>query len=258
MPVIKLLLIDFLDGRFVRVSLGSPLRGMWPVLKEKIPYFALAALFGIIGIFGKTGVIQSSTLSGKILMACKSAVFYLQQIFFPVHFSLLYPYVKPITLASPDFYVSILVLLTLAAAALYSLRRTRVIVFGLLFYLVTVAPTFLNFAKGGEMDVYFASDRYAYIPSIGIFFAAVWFLWQLAEAARGNQRRRNEMLVTGIAAVVLLACAGKAYTQSLVWTDTQALFENVIRHYPESSHVAHNNLGNVYRLQGDLAKAEVE
>lgn len=257
LPVI-LLLIDYLDGRLFRASPGSPLRGLWPTLKEKIPYFALAALFGIIGIFGKTGVIQSSTLSGKILMACKSAVFYLQQMFFPAHFSLLYPYIKPITITSPDFYVPILVLLALAACAIYSLRRTRAIVFGLLFYLITVAPTFLNFAKGGEMDVYFASDRYAYIPSIGIFFAAVWLLYELVTMARASQKKNREIIVTFIAAVVLLACAGKAYAQSLVWKNTQALFENVIRYYPESSHVAHNNLGNVYRLQGDLDAAEDE
>ncbi len=247
LPVV-LLLLDYGDGR----------RWSFQLIKEKIPYFVISILFGVIGIFGKTGVLQSSTLSAKILMACKSAVFYLEKIVFPFHFSLLYPYIKPITFTSPDFYVPILIILLLIATAAYSRKWTRNILFGLGFYIVTVAPTFLNFAKGGEMDVYFASDRYAYIPSIGIFFAAFWILWQLLETRRVRNQKTVQMIVGGVTAVVLIGCAGLSYAQSKIWLNTEALFQNVLAHYPDSSHVAHNNLGNVYRLRGELTKAETE
>ncbi len=244
---VALLLVDWLEGR--KWSLR--------MLTEKIPYLAVAGVFGVIAVFGKTGVIQSSTLSAKILMACKSAVFYLQQIVWPMNFSLLYPYVKPITLSSPDFLVPICALVVLIILAFQSAKRWRMPAFGLAFYLVTVAPTFVNFAKGGELDVYFASDRYAYVPSIGVFLALTWLGWRLVEALPGNRAilRKIGAAVAG-AAVVLLGAL--AFRQSFVWRDTESLFAHVIQLYPESSHVAHNNIGNVHRLKGDYARAVSE
>lgn len=256
LPVI-LLLLDYLEGRQL---------WKWEVLKEKIPYFGLSVLFGLIGIFGKTGVIQSSTLSAKILMACKSAVFYLQQIVWPTSFSLLYPYTKTIVITSPDFFIPILVIIALSIFAWYSRRWGRTVVFGFLFYIITVAPTFLNFAKGGEMDVYFASDRYAYIPSIGIFLVIAWLLYHMTDLfsyssdhEESEIKNQKSTIVFGIMTTIIVCiCVLLSYKQSLVWANTETLFENVLAQYPDSSHVAHNNLGNVYRLRGDFQKAVSE
>ncbi len=243
LPVI-LLLLDWREGR----------KWDWQMLKEKIPYFAVAVVFGIIGLFGKSGVIQSSSTMSKILMACKSAVFYLQQIVWPLHFSLLYPYTKAIVLTSPDFYIPVLVLLIIAVLAIYSLKFTRDIFFALVFYFITVAPTFLNFAKGGDLDIYFASDRYAYVPSIGIFFLLAVLLWHLVEWKK-TMNAATAWASAGVAVLLLAGLSAKAYAQSLVWQNTETLFLNVLSLYPESSYVAHNNLGNVYRLKGEYDKA---
>ncbi len=243
---VTLLLIDFLQGR----------KRSRQMILEKVPYFALSILFGIVGLFGKTGVIRSSTLSAKILMACKSAVFYIQQILFPFHFSLLYPYTKAITIASSDFSVPVLVLLLAALFAWYSLRWSRDVLFGLLFFLVTVAPTFLNFTKGGQLDVYFASDRYAYVPSIGILYAAGFLVWYLLRDGGLLQSRQTRMIAgSALCGALVIGCSFLSLRQSFVWQNTQTLFENVIRLYPESSYVAHNNLGNVYRLDGEYPRA---
>lgn len=249
LPVV-LFLLDWREGR----------RWSMALLTEKVPYLLLAGIFGVIGVFGKTGVLHSSTLGSKVLMACKSAVFYLQQMVLPWHFSLLYPYTKPITLASPDFLLPIGVLLVIACLLLWQ-RRWRDLPFGIAFYLVTVAPTFLNFAKGGEMDVYFASDRYAYIPSIGIFYVLLCLLWRITGADRTEEDGRLDTMqrtALGVSAVVVVFCGAVAFRQSFVWRNTETLFQNVIRYYPESSYVAHNNIGNVYRLQGQNAKAIAE
>ena len=42
---------------------------------------------------------------------------------------------------------------------------------GLLFFLLTLFPTFTNVAKGSELDLSFASDRYAYVPQVGLLYA---------------------------------------------------------------------------------------
>lgn len=241
-----LLLADWQQGRSLRDK---------KVWLEKWPYALFAVIFGIIGFFGKQRLVESTALSTKLLMACKSAVFYLWQMVWPVNYSLLYPYNGEITLASPDFQLSIGVLVLLGILLLLSLRWTRVVAAGLLFYGITVAPTFLNFAKGGDLDIYFASDRYAYVPSIGIFLLAALAVARWADHVRVGAMR---WLPSAVCACILVGLGWKAHAQSAVWKDTKSLFGHMISIYPQTSYVAHNNLGNAYRLEGDLARAEEE
>ena len=235
LPVL-LLLIDIFDGR--KLDRKS--------FKEKTPYFALSVVFGIIAIFGKTSVLQRATLLEKMLMACKSTVFYLQKIVWPTELSVLYPYVGSIGLTNPDFLWPALSVIALVVVAFLSLRRTRAVFFGVFFFLITIAPTFLNFAKG-EMDLYFASDRYTYAGSIGILFLIALGLSQLMQ-------RLSPKIVTGGVGIVVLLFAFMAHGQSQTWRNTETLFGNVIEHYP-NSHVAHNNLGNIFRRQENIEKS---
>lgn len=259
LPVL-LLLIDDKEGQ------------LWNVrrMREKIPYVVLSILFGIIGLVGKRSVVASSPLSTTIIMGAKSAVFYIGKIFFPFHLSLLYPYTKEITITSPDFAIPVLIVLGLIGVALMTRRWTREIFFGIFLYFVTVAPTFLNFAKGGDTDVYFASDRYTYLPMIGILYATGILIFLFLERKPRSPRKPMNALLSSVSSdssTIVLAIAASAvvlffsvlaYQQSLVWSSTEELFLNVLRWYPESSHVAHNNIGNVYRLRGDLDGAIAE
>lgn len=222
---------------------------------DKIPYFFLSIVFGLIGILGKQGVIASSNISEKLLMAFKSTAFYVQQFVWPFHFSLLYPFNGTITLLSPAFFVPVIIVLLMLAAALFLRNRIRLITLGILFYFITVAPTLLNFAKG-EMDIYFASDRYAYVPQIGLIVVLACLIGISSEWLERTFGRRS-VETGGIIIGLLLLCilGGLAYRQSLVWKDTESLFQNVIVQYPDASYVAYNNLCNSKRLAGDLAGA---
>jgi hypothetical protein len=247
LPVI-LLLLDWRNG-VILSSTKDDRRTSWFVgltttARPYLPYFAIAILFGLIGLGGKTGVVASSTLSDKILMAGKSSVFYIQKILWPDSFSLLYPYNGAISIGVADFFVPVIFWLVVGLIAILLLKKTRDFAFGLLFYLITVGPTFINFAKG-DLDIYFASDRYAYIPSIGIVIAVV-SLALLVYRHRPVAWMRQ--LGAGLAVLMLIGCGIKAHAQSAVWLNTTTLFENVIRLYPDASYVAYNNLGNTYRL----------
>ncbi|MBI2636420.1 tetratricopeptide repeat protein [Candidatus Peregrinibacteria bacterium] len=234
---ILLLLIDWQRGR----------RWSWEMIAEKIPFLALSALFGLIGLGGKTYTVASSTILEKILMAGKSSVFYLRKIVWPDSFSLLYPYHKDIVIASPDFYIPIVVWIAILLLLTSLRKRTRDVAFGTALYLVAVAPTFLNFTKGGDLDVYFASDRYAYFPSIGAFIAVAGLLMVAGRRVRGY--------APPVVASIIIAILGyRSYLQSKVWRTTYELLTNVLRQYPES-HVAHNNIANAWRLEGRLDDA---
>ncbi|TSC80466.1 MAG: TPR repeat-containing protein [Candidatus Peregrinibacteria bacterium Gr01-1014_25] len=242
LPIV-LLLVEWRDGKLRRT-------GLW---RDIAPYLALAAVFGVIALGGKQQLVVASSTATKLLMACKSAVFYLQQILWPRHFSLLYPYTEQVSLATADIAWSVGIIAVLCAVAVATVRRQRWIAFSLAFFLVTVAPTFLNFAKGGDMDVYFASDRYAYIPSFGIFLLAGW-----VASLAALRLPRLRVAVATVALAVIAALGLLAHRQLRVWETTETLFMNVIHFYPEASHVAHNNLGNAYRLRKAFMQAEEE
>lgn len=226
-----LLLIDWAQGRADRKKL----------LLEKLPYLALSVLFGVIGMFGKQEVNAASTLWEKILMAAKSTTFYLQKLVLPVDLAVVYPYRGAITLASPDFFVPMIVVSALVVALLWLARRHRVIAACGAFFLLTLAPTFLNFFKAGQ--AYFASDRYAYVPSIGAFL--------LVGIGAGLLARRRDR-ETGVLAVSTVACAVLCvlcYRQVTIWKNTETLFLHNLALYPDTVQLR-TNLAQVYRDSG--------
>ena len=216
------------------------------MLLDKIPYGVLSVVFGIIAVIGKTGVLERSEPIETMLMAFRSTVFYLQKMILPTELSVLYPYVGDIRISNPDFFIPIALCLLMIVAVALSVKYTRLIVFGFLFFLVTIAPTFVNFAKGG-LDIYFASDRYAYAGSIGIFLLA-------CAGVRALYSRYRSPVIPGLCTIVLITLGVLSFRQSMVWANTDTLFSNVIEHYPQS-HVAHTNIGNVLRRKGQVSEA---
>lgn len=210
------------------------------MLLEKLPYLALSILFGAIAWVGKTGVLASSSLNEKLLMAPKSAIFYLEKIFAPSGLSVLYPFAGSVTLSRLDILIPLLLFVALILIALISLRWTREIFFGIAFFLITVSPTLLNFAKGDFF--YFASDRYAYVPSIGIFFLIV-----LAFGRFCHERTKPCIIA---ACFLLAALGGLSALQARTWKDSESLFTQALNISPDA-YVANVNLGNVQRYRGD-------
>lgn len=241
LPIV-LLLIDYVEKR----------KWSWNVLIEKVPYFILSGIFGVVALLGKSNVVGESTIFQKMLMACKSTIFYLEKLFVPINLSVIYPYTKTITLSSPDFFISVLLVLSLIIAAWYFRIQKRDVTFGILFFLITLIPTFFNFAKGGEF--YFASDRYTYIPEIGILFLIVAIAYDVfGKMTSGffgkKETSQRNVSIDGAFVIVVLTFAVAAYQQSLVWHNTETLFLQTLHNYPDAL-VARINLGLVYRESG--------
>lgn len=248
LPVV-LLLIDFLQRRKVDRTM----------VLEKIPFFLLSLLFGIVALFGKRDVVSTTTLLQKILMAGKSTVFYLEKFLVPINLTVIYPYDKPIVASSPDFLIPWAIVIFLIILVLWSLRFGRTVFFGAAFFFVTLLPTFTNFAKGG--DFYFASDRYAYIPSIGllivlcglIFCGQEWPRWLKSQEWPRWVKNKWHLLFGAIIIIFSLL----AYRQSLIWEDSVALFSHTLKLYPRSV-AAHINLGVMYRKMNRLEDSRRE
>lgn len=215
-------------------------------LRKLIPYCIGSVVFAVIAFYGKTAVLDLATPIETIAMSGKGTAFYLSKLLAPVRLSVLYPYNNSIDFSSPDFFVPLGTLLLIGALTLWTLKKTKWTVFCMAFFAITLSPSLLNFAKAGTY--YVASDRYAYIPSIGILLLIVLGIeW-------GLKRIQKEQLLTPICIAFAFTLGLGTLLQSQVWANSEALFSNTLRYYPES-HVALNNLGNMYRRQGKLSEA---
>lgn len=238
LPIV-LILMDLLEERKIDRRL----------VLEKLPYIALSVIFGIVAIFGKTTVLASSTLWQKILVSAKSTMFYAEKFVLPHGLSFAYPYTKVITLSSPDFFVPVLFCLALLAAFIFCWKQRRLLSFAMAFYVVTLAPTYINFSKGG--DIYFASDRYAYVPMIGLLLllGAVVQEWtEAAKSSESSERRRSAVAILMVIAVA--AASAGSMVQAAVWKDSKTLYTHAIQYYPNSV-TAHHNLGMELLREGN-------
>ncbi|UPA23086.1 tetratricopeptide repeat protein [Candidatus Peribacteria bacterium] len=211
------------------------------MIHEKIPYAVLSIIFGIVALLGKQDIVTQSTIVEKMLMAAKSTIFYVWSYLWPDRLSVLYPYSKPIILASPDFFVPVLLVTAMIGIMILTFKKARPISVGIAFYLITLFPTFFNFAKGNYF--YVASDRYAYIPQIGLLLALFFVVDRLLE--RQTARYRQEYIYTGVG-IILLILSVLAMRQSLVWKNTETLFLQTLKYHPDAQ-AARLNLGYVYR-----------
>jgi len=235
LPLI-LLLVDWAEG--------DRMRSQW---KDKIPFFLLSLLFVAVAIVGKMRVLQSSGAWTNAILGAKSTAFYLRQIFFPLDFSALYPQAPLATLSFISFLPAIAVVTVLVASVPFLARRERFLAWCVLFFLLMLLPSFTNFQRHGFL--FFASDRYAYVPSIGVFLFSGFLVEKIV-----RRWPRGRLPVLGGVLFCLCFCAVQTFRQTAVWYSTETLFNQVLRLYPESA-FAHNNLGTALEAKKDTEGA---
>jgi tetratricopeptide (TPR) repeat protein len=144
----------------------------------------------------------------------------------------------------------VLVLITLVAVRL---RRAKpYLLFGWLWYLVTLLPV-IGLVQVGEQGM---ADRYTYVPLVGIFIALSWGANDLIRSltARGNRRDQPRIaMASGIAAVSILI--GVTRFQVRFWNDGDTLFTRALA-VTEGNDVAHEHLGTLRAQQGRFIEAD--
>lgn len=208
---------------------------------EKWPFFLLAIVFGIVAFFGKRDAAALLPPADVVLLAVRSTTFYLQKFFWPSGLSAIHPAPASISLLAPPFFLSGLIVAALLTSAWLLRRRAPLFALGITFFFLTLAPSFLAYAKSG--DVLLAADRYAYLPSIGLLLAGL-------SIDRVILRPR---IIAAFAAAALILLPF-ARIQSATWTSTEALFNRVLALHPEA-HVALNNLAFLRLSEGRLDEA---
>jgi Tfp pilus assembly protein PilF len=141
------------------------------------------------------------------------------------------------TLPQAFLYFS-LIIVGIILFAVYALRkRLPSLQFGFLFYLVCLIPV-LNFFKTSPVT----ADRFAYLPSIGLLFAAT---------SVSSMRRSRSVAV--LVTVVVMYWAFLSWGQTSIWKDNVAYWEHItgIDPTPES----YSHLGNAYLKNNDKIRS---
>ncbi len=221
---------------------------------EKLPFFAVAILFGVLAIAMRADdvlpPVRYHAWDRALVFLYALAQYAVRLVVpFPLSFGYAYPAKDGPWLPLP-LYLAPLVL----AAIVWALRRLRipreVRIFGLAFFVVNVALSQSVLLIDG-----FTANRYAYLPYLGLFFVLAHLLERAWGAPVPEGRRRTLRGVAGAAlAVAVVAFSALAYGRTAVWRDTLSLFDDVIEKGHGSAWV-YGTRGLVKLHAGDLAEA---
>lgn len=241
-----MLLLDFWPLN--RLNSIFPLRNWLPFAKEKIPFFVLSALSAIVTTFfqKEAGALQTVTgyaLSSRIENAFVGYIHYLIKILWPT--SLVTPYPRVFHWPTLMVLLAALVVIALCAQAIWARRRHPFLFTGWFWFFGILIPV-IGLVQVGAQSV---ADRYAYLPSIGLFIIAVWGVTELL-----SRVSLPKAVPATLAVLILVACSLRTHDQLGYWRNSGTLFEHAIR-VSENNWLAHYSLGSFYDEQGRTEEA---
>jgi len=213
---------------------------------EKIPFFVLAVAVGLIAIKvqGKAGAMQTFQyfpFYERMLFSCYALMTYLHKLILPINLSCFYPYPETDDKINTIWvYLSPAVLLALAFIIWKYFLESKVVLFGVAFFFITIVLVLQLLPIG---DALYA-DRYTYIPSIGLFFIASYYL---------VPHLKNKIVMM-IVFAFLIGYSYMAFERTKVWHDSITLYTDAIDNGYKAA-IIYNNRGAVLSDSNDNAGA---
>lgn len=207
------------------------------VILEKIPFFLLAIAFGIlaINVQGKAGAMQTFQyfpFYERILFSCYALVMYFYKLILPINLSCFYPYPETNDKINTVWvYISPFILIVLAFLTWMYLRKSKIVLFGIGFFMLTIVLVLQLLPVG---DALYA-DRYTYIPSIGLFFIAAHYL---------VPQFKNKLVVVATLIYLGFLCVF-SFNRSRVWYDSITLYNDAIGKGYKAA-ILYNNRGAAF------------
>ena len=247
-PVV-LILLDYWPLNRIRGQQADVGRPLLELVIEKIPLFVLSAGACVITFVLQkraTGAIPPLPLLWRLENALASYVIYIWKTLWPTRLGVFYPHPNnTLSIGQVIFAVALLVAVT-AAAAIFRSQRPYLLT-GWFWYVVMLFPV-IGVIQVGEQG---HADRYTYLPSIGLFLAAVWFTADIARVRRSQSRL---VVATAITTVLLPVLAWTAFVQTSYWRNSRTLWNHALA-VTSDNDVAHNNLGYLCAERGELDEA---
>jgi tetratricopeptide (TPR) repeat protein len=144
---------------------------------------------------------------------------------FPFNLAQIYPREFFLDSLGGGIYIGLLLSFALVALPFIFKKYKSLFLWGLLFFTFTLLPILLEEGPGTN----FASDRYTYVPSIG-----VWFV--IAALILDGLRKKVGRITAGVITLtcIVFAMAVGTFFQAQKWNDSVELFTQAIDNYPEN------------------------
>jgi tetratricopeptide (TPR) repeat protein len=174
---------------------------------------------------------------------------YFKMFFWPTGLSADYDLNPLVTTGDARFWIGFAFAVLISAAAIVAavFKKTRIIGFGLLWFLIALLPTSL-FPLAEVMN-----DHRTFLPYIGL---AIMIAGAAGLLVARLDRQRNWMKIAATCAVVLVLCANACATfqRNKVWKTEETLWHDVVIKSPSNGRGL-MNYGNTLMAKGDFAGA---
>ncbi len=232
---------------------------VWPLkrfsiksIMEKIPFLAIAGISSVITFISqaRTASVGLPTERDALFVpwvVCHNVVFYLWKMICPTGLTSHYAVPQPFDLSAPSVKAGVIGTVVLAVALLVSLRWTRAAVSMAAFFVLGLLPTMQIVSFSNVI----ASDKYAYLPSVGVLILLAASANQIARKWRGAW-----VSVVGVCAVIAAAAMEFRGTRAYLakWTDTETLYRHMIALEPRAP-TLRSHMGNLLLELGRVDEA---
>ena len=226
-------------------------------LLEYLPFLAVALFFGLMAFSIQSGKdfggmlqvtektlavneFKAFTIFQRFQFASYGFCMYIYKFFIPSGFSALHPYPSQTEYENNPIYIILLITsIIVLAAAVLSIKRTRLFVFGIGFYFITVIFV-LQFVSVG---VAITADRYTYLPYVGLSFIIALLIQKLS-----RDIRYIAFFIAGAIAIIWFL---QTRSQVDKWQNSDTLLSQVIELYPNAEQ-AYSIRGNYYGKQAGI------
>lgn len=219
LPVI-LLIIDWFENRKLKFS----------VFLEKIPFFIISAIIAYIASYAANQwgsvepIAQKFSLDQRPFLISYPIVVYLTKFIAPVFLKINYPNPEVINgLLPPTYYFSLLGLLLVLGVMVWGyLKNFKVLVFGLLFFLINIGLYLKVFFSTNVM----LAERYVYLAYLGPIVVLLWLT---------NKVIKNKGYLFSLFGIWLLLLGTLSQLRMNVWKNGEELFSDLIGNNQERS-----------------------
>jgi tetratricopeptide (TPR) repeat protein len=208
---------------------GRPIKDfrMW---KEKLWFLLPMAVFATVAVYGGSPFLAPLATSTVLLLGAKALTILLGLFFWPnILTAFHYQMVEP-TLYNTQFFLATLFFAGLCIAVVVAavLYRCKAFVFGMIWMLLFLLPTFQTALKAGLLIT--TSEKYFYLPAIGLLF----FLLTVILKTSDRFPKMHRVWIP-FSFVVIVALGFRSAVYAVKWRDGTTLYKSVLEHDPTNS-----------------------
>ncbi len=200
------------------------------LLYEKIPYFGMALLFGVISFFAQGKAVQLGipySVGEKIQVLCRTFWMYIQKLLIPTKLCGFYPY-PDLPLQQPLFMLYVAIVLIIIGLFFFVLyKEHKMVFFCMSFFVATLILVLQIIAVGGAS----MADRYSYVPSIAFFMLIGYGVFWLSEQVKSARSIILTVCISGL--LVYSGWLGVRTIQMCeTWKDSLSFFDAILELHP--------------------------